>query len=106
MDNAGVNHAYLEAPPCLRPLGFDPMLNVLSLPDAVDALHRAVRAFGHQGVFNIPGADSLPLSECLRRWGRQVALVITSGAQSERFVIEEAAIDGVLQAIGALQPAG
>jgi nucleoside-diphosphate-sugar epimerase len=69
-DSGSQLHAYLESPPCLRPLGFDPMLNVLSLPDAVDAVHRALRAFGHQGVFNIPGADTLPLGECLRRWGR------------------------------------
>lgn len=63
-------HDYLSAPVCLRSAGFDPMLNVLSLPDAVEAFLRAIRAGGVQGVFNIPGADTLPLTECIRRWGR------------------------------------
>ena len=61
--------AYLEGPPCLRPAGFDPMLNVLSLPDAVDALRRAVRT-PRAGIVNVPGADTLPLSACLALWGR------------------------------------
>lgn len=63
-------YAYLESPPCFTPLGFDPMLNVLSVPDACDALVRAARAFGVQGAFNIPGADTLPLSRALALWGR------------------------------------
>ena len=52
---------YLSSRVCLRPLGFDPMLNVLSLDDAVAALLAAMRATA-VGVFNIPGADTLPLS--------------------------------------------
>ena len=60
---------YLSAPVCLRSAGFDPMLNVLSLDDATDAFLRAIRG-GVQGIFNIPGADTLPLTECIRRWGR------------------------------------
>jgi UDP-glucose 4-epimerase len=63
-------HDYLSGRVCLRSLGFDPMLNVLSLPDAADAFLRALRAGGVQGVFNVPGADTLPLSECIRLWGR------------------------------------
>jgi hypothetical protein len=50
-------------------MGFDPMLNVLSLPDITRALQHAVHSDA-QGVFNIPGADTLPLSECIGRWGR------------------------------------
>lgn len=61
---------YLSAPVCFRPLGYDPMMNVLSPEDAVDALTRAARARGVQGVFNVPGADTLPLSEAIRRAGR------------------------------------
>lgn len=60
---------YLEGPVCLRPLGFDPMINVISLTDSVRALDLAARAFGRVGVYNIPGADTLPLSECIRAWG-------------------------------------
>lgn len=61
---------YLEAPVCLRPGGFDPMMNLLSLDDCVSALTLCARSFGVQGVFNIPGADTLPLTACIRRWGR------------------------------------
>lgn len=60
---------YLESPVCLRPMGYDPMLNVMSLKDAVEALHLAVRA-REQGVFNIPGHDTLPLALAIRKWGR------------------------------------
>jgi len=62
-------HDYLSAPICLRSAGFNPMLNILSLPDAVDAFLRAIRG-DVQGIFNIPGADTLPLTDCIRHWGR------------------------------------
>jgi UDP-glucose 4-epimerase len=55
---------YLSSRVCLRPLGFDPMLNVLSLEDAVAAIAAAARS-AHTGVFNIPGADTLPLSRAI-----------------------------------------
>lgn len=54
---------YLQSRVCLRPLGFDPMLNVLSLGDAVTAFVAASR--GPTGVFNIPGFDTLPLSTAI-----------------------------------------
>ena len=52
---------YLQSRVCLRPLGFDPMLNILSLADAAAAVLSAVRGTA-TGVFNIPGHDTLPLS--------------------------------------------
>jgi len=60
---------YLSSRVCLRPLGFDPMLNVLSLEDAVAAIAAAARST-HTGVFNIPGADTLPLSRAIAESGR------------------------------------
>lgn len=60
---------YLGSKVCLRPLGFDPMLNVLSIEDAVAALVRAAGADA-RGVFNIPGFDTLPLSRLIACWGR------------------------------------
>jgi UDP-glucose 4-epimerase len=63
-------HDYLSAPVCLRSAGFDPMLNVLTLEDATEALRLAVYAGGTQGLFNIPGADTLPLSRCIQLSGR------------------------------------
>jgi UDP-glucose 4-epimerase len=58
----------LEAPFALRPFGFDPMVNVASIADIVEALLKATFGSG-EGVFNIPGTDTLPLSECIRKWG-------------------------------------
>ena len=60
---------YLGSRVCLRPLGFDPILNLLSLEDAGRAFALAARC-ANSGVFNIPGADTLPLSWATRKWGR------------------------------------
>jgi UDP-glucose 4-epimerase len=60
---------YLQSRVCLRPLGFDPMVNVLSMEDAIAAIRLALDA-GARGVFNVPGADTLPLSRLIARWGR------------------------------------
>ena len=61
---------WLDSAVCLRPLGFDPMMNLLSIDDCVGALELATKAFGVQGVFNIPGKDTLPLTTAVRSWGR------------------------------------
>ena len=61
---------YLRSAVCLRPMGFDPMVNLLTIDDAVCAMVLAV-AGDAQGVFNIPGADTLPLSRLIRLWGRR-----------------------------------
>ncbi len=60
---------YLGSAVCFRPAGFDPMTNVLTLEDAAAALQRSLH-HNEQGVFNIPGADALPLTACIRKWGR------------------------------------
>jgi UDP-glucose 4-epimerase len=60
---------YLDAPVCARPFGYDPMVNVASLRDIVHALTCAMRA-REQGVYNIPGNDTLPLSLAIQKWGR------------------------------------
>lgn len=60
---------YLESPICLRPAGYDPMINVASLKDLVRAMALAVRA-PEQGVYNVPGFDTLPMSVAIRKWGR------------------------------------
>lgn len=61
---------YLCGKVCLRPMGFDPMINLLSLEDQVEALHRAIDAEGARGVFNVPGRNTLPLSELIQMMGR------------------------------------
>jgi UDP-glucose 4-epimerase len=60
---------YLSSRVCLRPLGFDPMLNVLALRDFAHAARLAALS-SERGVFNIAGGDSLPLSELTQRAGR------------------------------------
>lgn len=62
-------HDYLESLVCLRPGGYNPMLNVLSVQDIVRAMEAAYRS-SVQGVFNIPGKDTLPLSTAILKWGR------------------------------------
>jgi UDP-glucose 4-epimerase len=52
---------WVQSRVCMRPLGYDPMIELLSVEDAVRALVAAVHA-GAPGVFNVPGADVLPLS--------------------------------------------
>ena len=61
---------YLGSRICLRPLGFDPMINVLSVDDALDAITCAL-ASDARGVFNIPGFDTLPLSGLTALAGRR-----------------------------------
>jgi UDP-glucose 4-epimerase len=60
---------FLQSPVCFHPGGFDPMVNLLSIDDTVHALSCAVHSDA-QGVFNVPGADTLPLSTCIRQCGR------------------------------------
>ena len=63
-------HDYLDSRVCLRPLGFDPMLNLMTIEDAVRALMLALDKPAN-GIFNIPGADTLPLRRAIALWGRR-----------------------------------
>lgn len=58
----------LDAPVAFRPAGFDPMVNVATIADLVHAIETATHGSG-EGVFNIPGYDTLPLTEAIRKWG-------------------------------------
>jgi len=60
---------YLQSKVCLRPMGFDPMINVISAEDLGRALALAARSDA-EGVFTIPGLDTLPLSRIIARFGR------------------------------------
>jgi len=61
-------HDFLQSPVAFRPAGFDPMVNVATIDDIVSALSLATHGSG-EGVFNVPGTDTLPLSEAIRQWG-------------------------------------
>lgn len=67
--SGGQLHDFTRLPICPRPLGFDPMVELLSLDDAVRAILLALA--GPAGVYNIPGRDVLPLSCLLSRLGRR-----------------------------------
>lgn len=60
---------YLSSRVCFTPLGFDPMINVISVEDLVDALRRSLFV-SEQGAFNAPGFETLPLSLAIRKAGR------------------------------------
>jgi len=60
-DSGSQIYDYVRSRVCLRPIGYDPMLNLLSMEDAVRAHLLALRGTV-QGVFNIAGCDTLPLS--------------------------------------------
>jgi nucleoside-diphosphate-sugar epimerase len=61
---------YLQSAVCFRPLGFDPMINVLSPADLGRALLLAAESKA-EGIFTIPGKDTLPLSRIIRRFGKR-----------------------------------
>jgi len=63
-------HDYLSAGLCFRPLGYDPIVNLISEDDLGRALALAARSEA-QGIFTIPGATTLPVSEIIRRTGRK-----------------------------------
>jgi UDP-glucose 4-epimerase len=55
---------YVSSRVCLRPLGYDPMINLLSLDDAVRAMMLAAKTRA-RGIFNIAGRDLLPISRLI-----------------------------------------
>jgi UDP-glucose 4-epimerase len=63
-DSGSQLYDYLSSKVCFRPIGFDPMLSLLSIDDAVRATIAALRTRA-QGIFNIPGKDILPLSRAV-----------------------------------------
>lgn len=61
---------WLRSEPCLRPLGFDPMVNLIGAEDLVRAVTLALRA-QLAGVFNVAGADTLPITALAAKAGRR-----------------------------------
>jgi len=66
--NTGVLADYFGREPCYRAMGFDPIINALSLEDATEALALAAE-HAPRGTFNVVGADTLPLSKLAARVG-------------------------------------
>ena len=61
---------YISSRACLRPIGYDPMLNIISAADFVRAIMLSLRT-SEEGIFNVPGKDTLPLSELIARRGKR-----------------------------------
>ena len=59
-------NAYINSPVPLRPAGFNPMVNLLHVRDAVRAIELALARQDVAGVFNIVGKETGPLSEICR----------------------------------------
>jgi UDP-glucose 4-epimerase len=68
-DSGSQLYDYLRSRVCYRPLGYDPMLQLMTLDDGAEAARLALRSDA-EGVFNVPGRDVLPLSEVIHRIGR------------------------------------
>ena len=82
---------YLGSRVCLRPLGFDPMLNLLSIEDAARAFGAALEAPAI-GVFNIPGYDTLPLSRVIAESVR-LAVAVPERLMSPLYRLRHAVTD-------------
>jgi UDP-glucose 4-epimerase len=61
---------FLRKNPILTVMGFDPMAQVIQQADVVHAIGLALRP-GIRGIFNLAGADPVPLSRIIRILGRQ-----------------------------------
>jgi nucleoside-diphosphate-sugar epimerase len=61
---------YLQSAVCFRPAGYNPIVNVASVQDIASAICRALES-DSQGVFNIPGADTLPLGELVKAFKKR-----------------------------------
>jgi UDP-glucose 4-epimerase len=83
---------YLSSRVCLRPLGYDPIINVLSPADAAHAIALAATSDA-AGIFNIPGRDALPLSELIHRTGR-IGLAVPGPALGPLYVARAALTAG------------
>jgi len=80
---------YLSSRICFRPAGFDPMINVLAIEDAASAFVAAVRS-SVSGVFNVCGAETLPLSRAISESNR-TAIAIPGGLLAPLYGLRRAA---------------
>lgn len=61
----GTLNAYFDSPICLKPMGYDPMINLIHVRDVVTAIQQCVHKNVH-GIFNLSGRETAPLSEFIR----------------------------------------
>jgi UDP-glucose 4-epimerase len=61
---------FLRLNPVLTVMGYDPMVQVIHESDVVRAIQLALRP-GIRGIFNVAGAEPVPLSRLVRILGRQ-----------------------------------
>ena len=58
----GTLNAYFDSPVCLKPMGFNPMINLIHVRDVVTAIQLCVHKNVH-GIFNLSGKETAPISE-------------------------------------------
>jgi len=61
----GTLNSYFDSPICLKPMGYDPMINLIHVRDVVSAIQLAVHK-NIRGVYNLSGKETAPLSEFIR----------------------------------------
>ncbi len=83
-------HDYLDSRVCFRPMGYDPVVNLISDDDLGRALALAARSDA-DGIFTIPGATTLPLSEIVRRSGR-TSIPVPGPAMAPLYAARRAAL--------------
>ncbi len=58
----GQFNAYFDSPVIFKPMGFNPLINLLHMKDVIQAIKLAVFKRGAQGIYNIAGQDTAPIT--------------------------------------------
>ena len=61
----GTLNAYFDSPLCIKPMGYNPMINLIHVRDVVNAIQLCVHK-NVRGIFNLSGMETAPLSEFIR----------------------------------------
>jgi UDP-glucose 4-epimerase len=67
----GQFNAYFDSKPVIKTLGFNPMVNLLHMKDVIQSITQAVEK-NVQGIYNIAGRDTAPISTFTRLNGRRI----------------------------------
>jgi len=61
----GTLNAYFDSPICIKPMGYNPMINLIHVRDVVEAIQMTVHK-NVRGIFNLSGKETAPLTEFVR----------------------------------------
>ena len=57
----GTLNAYFDSPICIKPMGYDPMINLIHVRDVVAAIQQCVHR-NVRGIFNLSGKETAPIA--------------------------------------------